>query len=142
MPALPRRSFVALALAAVLAAGASACSVDLDQVGSQVQDAVDGARGALDDVEQAVQDAAGLDDAARAGLDDAVTQAEGAIAEARSAIEQGADAETVQSAQEALAQARAAVEEAAATAPSTVGPALDALASQIDDLVARLTPSS
>ena len=137
--------FVGGALLSGLLVGCSADggSVDLSRVGDQIQQGIDSARGAVQDVNDEIK-AAGLDQSTRASVEAAVSSASGAIDQARTALASAgattgpqADAAVVD-AKASLAGAKAKVDAAAGNAQGALKNGLEALAGQIDGLAARL----
>ncbi|HEY3437260.1 MAG TPA: hypothetical protein VGK35_06190 [Actinotalea sp.] len=149
--ALARRPAPVLASGLLLAGLLTGCSsdgssVDLSRLGDQIQQGIDDARGAVQDVQDEVK-AAGLDESTRKAVEDAVSSASTAIDQARGTIATaGATAgpqaqAAVADAKTALADAKAKVDAAAAQAQGALKTGLQALSGQIDDLAARLDKS-
>ncbi len=138
------RNFTSAASAAILATSvagllggcADTGSIDWDNIGSQVQEGVDSARGAVADA-QAQADALG---AAGQQAKDAIGQASTAIDQARSVAEQGQDAsaEAIDQAKSAVAEATSAVDSAAKNAPSQLAGPLRSLSDQLSGLADQL----
>ncbi len=150
-PSRTRSRLLAPPLCALVTAGLLAgCSegqdlpdVDLDRIGEDVQEGVDGARRSVQELEQTLDEAT-LDGDAKAQVEDAVTSAGAAIDEARAAVEGAAD-DAGPEADQAVADARSALQEAeqkldaaAGDADGALRTALDALREQVKSLGQQL----
>ena len=139
-PGTAARTAAALVLSGALLVGCSAAAdvpETVDEASAQAEEGMADVEDDADGMVQSLQDAldgSTLDEDAKAELDDAVASASAAIADARTAIDEGADADAVEAARTGLGTAGEQLEAAAADAEGPIAATIAAVQEQMTNL--------